>query len=40
MAMSNKKFDKKKLIGTIDPNAGNYENHPFFLKKKKRQRHS
>lgn len=29
----NKRTGKKKLLGTIDPNVGNYEKHPFFVKK-------
>ena len=31
----NKKTSKKKIYGIIDPNVGNYEKHPFFIKKAK-----
>ena len=29
----NKKVNPKKLFGVIDPKVGNYEKHPFFVKK-------
>jgi len=28
-----KKINPKKLFGVIDPKVGNYEKHPFFVKK-------
>ena len=32
-ATKNKKTPNKKLLGVIDPKVGNYEKHPFFVKK-------
>ena len=29
----NKKGSKKKTIAVVDPKVGNYEKHPFFVKK-------
>jgi len=29
----NKKGSKKKMIAVVDPKVGNYEKHPFFVKK-------
>jgi hypothetical protein len=29
----NKKTGNKKTFGVIDPKVGNYEKHPFFVKK-------
>ena len=29
----NKKTTKKKLLAVVDPKVGNYEKHPFFVKK-------
>ena len=29
----NKKISSPKLLGEIDPKVGNYEKHPFFVKK-------
>jgi hypothetical protein len=28
-----KKQVSKKILGVVDPNVGNYEKHPFFVKK-------
>ena len=34
VAAKNKKTSmRKKAIGTVDPKVGNYEKHPFFIKK-------
>lgn len=29
----NKKAGKKKTLAVVDPKVGNYEKHPFFVKK-------
>jgi hypothetical protein len=29
----NKKGSRKKILGVVDPEVGNYEKHPFFVKK-------
>ncbi len=29
----NKKTAKKKILAVVDPKVGNYEKHPFFIKK-------
>ena len=32
-ATKNKKVSKKKTNAVVDPKVGNYEKHPFFVKK-------
>lgn len=32
-AKNKKTSIRKKAIGTVDPKVGNYEKHPFFVKK-------
>jgi hypothetical protein len=32
-AKKNRKIANKKINGIIDPSVGNYEKHPFFIKK-------
>jgi len=32
-AKKNKKTTRKKIYGIIDPTVGNYEKHPYFVKK-------
>jgi hypothetical protein len=33
LAAKNKKTVKKKTLAVVDPKVGNYEKHPFFVKK-------
>jgi hypothetical protein len=32
-ATTKNKANKKKILGVIDPKVGNYEKHPFFVRK-------
>jgi hypothetical protein len=33
VAAKNKKLQRKKTLAVVDPKVGNYEKHPFFIKK-------
>ena len=33
VASKNKKSGRKKTLAVVDPKVGNYEKHPFFVKK-------